>query len=381
MLKSFLASCNNYLDIFVLINSSIAIISLLVILFYYLYFFIRLRYFQSNSNLFNHPVSIIICARNELHNLQKNLPVILSQNYFDFEVIVVNDQSSDESAFFLDELSKKNKNLVIVDIDDFVSHREGKKFALTLGIKTAKHEHLLLTDADCMPRSKDWVKKMSSNFNDSNIILGYGSYETKKGLLNKMIRFDTFNVAQQYLSFALAGQAYMGVGRNLAYTKSLFFANKGFANHIHLPSGDDDLFVQEIAPKSSVTIEISEESHCTSEVMENWKDWIYQKRRHLSTSSFYNTKFKILLGLYPLSQLFFLLSIVNLFILEADILLIVILLVIRVVVSYIVNFKTMKRLNVFDMYWFHPLYEVLNLLIQGNFVLLNLFRQPKRWSK
>jgi glycosyltransferase involved in cell wall biosynthesis len=340
-----------------------------------------LRYLQSNSNSFNLPVSIIICARNELNNLQKNLPTILSQNYFNFEVIVVNDQSRDESAFFLNELSKKNKNLVIVDIDDFVTHREGKKFALTLGIKTAKHEHLLLTDADCMPRSKDWVKQMCSNFNDSNIILGYGSYERKKGLLNKIIRFDTFNVAQQYLSFALAGQVYMGVGRNLAYTKSLFFDNKGFANHIHLPSGDDDLFIQEIAPKSSVTIELSEESHSISEVMENWKDWIYQKRRHLSTSPLYKTKFKVLLGLYPLAQLLFLLSIVNLSILSADLLLIVFLLVIKLVVSYIVNYKTMKRLNVFDMYWFHPLYEVLHLLIQGNFVLLNLFMKPKRWSR
>ena len=224
MLKFFFAfwsSCVGFLE---LISLPLAIISLSILLFYYLYFFINLRFNKSKSPSFNQPISIIICAKNELDNLRKNLPIILAQDYSNFEVIVVNDQSSDESKFFLDELAKQNKHLVIVDIDDFVTHGLGKKFALTLGIKTAKHEYLLLTDADCMPNSKDWVKQISSNFNNAEIILGYGSYEKKKGLLNKIIRFDAFNLAQQYLSFALAGQTYMGVGRNLAYKKSLFFS-------------------------------------------------------------------------------------------------------------------------------------------------------------
>ena len=205
-----------------LISWPILIISLLILFWYYFYFFIRLHFLKLNHSLFNKPISIIICAKNEFDNLRKNLPSILAQNYFNFEVIVVNDQSSDQSAIFLEQLAAKNKHLVVVDIDDFVTHTAGKKFALTLGIKTAKHEYLLLTDADCLPNSKDWVKQMTSHFNNTDIILGYGSYKKRKGLLNKIIRFDTFNIAQQYFSFALAGQTYMGVGRNLAYKKSLF---------------------------------------------------------------------------------------------------------------------------------------------------------------
>ena len=155
------------------------------------------------------------------------------------------------------------------------------------------------------------------------------------------------------MSLPFAGQAYMGVGRNLAYKKSLFFDNKGFANHIHVPSGDDDLFIQEIAPESSLAIEICDASHTISDVIESWKDWIYQKRRHLSTAPFYKLKFKLLLGLYPSAQLLFFLSVITLFYLETDFFFICILLVVKLLVSYLVNYKTMKKLNVFDLYWFH----------------------------
>ena len=374
---------HKYMAFLEIIAYPLSIISLLVIIVYYLFIFIKLFFYNINKekDLFHKPISVIICAKNELHNLRKNLPIILAQNYFNFEVIVVNDQSSDESIFFLDELSKKNQHLVVVDIDDFVTHPPGKKFALTLGVKTAKNEHILLIDADCIPNSKDWVKQMSSNFNDADIILGYGAYENKSGLLNKIIRFDTFNVAQHYLSFALLDQTYMGVGRNLAYKKSLFFENKGFASHIHIASGDDDLFIQEISKKGTVAIEISENSHTVSEVIENWRDWFFQKRRHLSTSPLYKARFKFLLALFPVFQLLFLLSLVIIFVSTEDNSYIVILLAIKLLISYCINYRLMKRLNVFDLYWAHPLYEILHLLIQGNFVLLNLLNKPEKWSR
>ena len=217
----------------------------------------------------------------------------------------VESETIDGTKYFLDEQEKKYNNLIIVHIDNHVKHAIGKKFALTLGVKTAKHEHLLLTDADCLPNSSNWAKQMSSNFNNSEIVLGFGGYQKRKGLLNKIIRFDTFNVAKQYLSYALAGFTYMGVGRNMAYKKSLFFKNKGFAKHLHIPSGDDDLFIQEVANKDNVSVEIVADAHTTSTVIERWKDWSYQKRRHITTAPLYKTKFKILLAVYPYAQFFF----------------------------------------------------------------------------
>jgi len=274
----------------------IAVVSLNVLLFYYLFFFLKLNKKSISKLDFYKPISIIICAKNEADNLKKCLPKIFKQDYPEFEVVVVNDQSSDATESILKKFKKFYPKLVIVTIDEHIKHWPGKKFALTLGIKTAKHEYLLLTDADCLPNSSNWAKQMSSNFNNSEIVLGFGGYKKRKGLLNKIIRFDTFNVAKQYLSYALAGFTYMGVGRNMAYKKSLFFENKGFAKHLHIISGDDDLFIQEVSNNDNVSVEIVTNAHTTSTAIESWKDWIYQKRRHFTTAPLYKAKFKILLA-------------------------------------------------------------------------------------
>ena len=360
---------------------SLTLVSLGLLLFYYAYFFFKLNTYKASVSTFNEPISIIVCAKNEFQNLKDKLPAILNQDYPNYEVIVVNDQSVDDTTVLLKELGKKYHNLVVVTIEKHINKRPGKKLALTLGIKTAKHEHLLLTDADCLPNSKNWVMQMCRNFNSADIVLGYGGYEKKKGLLNKLIRFDTFNVAQQYLSYALAGQTYMGVGRNMAYKKSLFFENKGFANHLHIASGDDDLFIQEIATKNNVSIEINEQAHSTSAVIGKWGEWVYQKRRHITTAPLYKTKFKVLLALYPHAQFLFWTALLTLFLLKAPMQFCTILLGVKIFLSYIVNYKAMKALKVMDLYWIHPVYEIVYLCIQGIFVLLNIISKPKKWSR
>tara|TARA_B110000459_G_scaffold152775_1_gene166804 strand:+ start:74 stop:1174 length:1101 start_codon:yes stop_codon:yes gene_type:complete len=357
------------------------LVSLALILFYYTYFFFKLDTYKSSISTFSEPISIIVCAKNEFQNLKDKLPAILNQDYPNYEVILVNDQSVDDTAVLLKEFEKQYHNLVVVTIEKHINKRPGKKLALTLGIKTAKHEHLLMTDADCLPNSKNWAMKMCSNFNSADIVLGYGSYQKKKGLLNKLIRFDTYNVAQQYLSYALAGQTYMSVGRNVAYKKSLFFENKGFASHLHIASGDDDLFIQEIANKNNVSIEISEQAHTTSLVIEKWREWAYQKRRHITTAPFYKTKFKVLLTIYPYAQFLFWTALFLLFSLKTPLLFCTILLVLKIFLSYILNYKSMKALKVMDLYWIHPLYEIVYLFIQGIFVLLNIISKPKKWSE
>ena len=359
----------------------IAILSLNILLIYYLYFFIKLINLKQNNDIYNSPVSIIICAKNELENLKINLPKILNQDYLNFEVIVVDDQSIDGTAKLLKILQKKYSHLVVVSIEQHINHRRGKKFALTLGIKTAKYTHLLLTDADCQPISNQWVKKMCSNFHQSDIVLGYGFYEKKSGFLNKIIRYDTFNIAQQYMSYALRGYPYMGVGRNMAYKKSLFFENNGFGKHIQIPSGDDDLFIQDVANNKNVSVELSKESHTISKVIESWKSWIYQKRRHTTTAPLYKTKFKILLAIYPLSLALYWSTFILLIILKANLFILIILLAVKLVYTYTVNFKLMKKMKIFDLYWIHPIYEIFHIIIQGFFVLLNLFNQPKEWSR
>lgn len=356
------------------------LVSFVIQLIYHIYFHVNFTNYVEESLSFKKGVSVIICAKNEIKNLENNLPIILNQEYADYEVILVNDQSGDNSKYILKNMQIDNSKLVVVNIEDNVKQRAGKKFALTLGIKTAKYDHLLLTDADCLIRSKKWLSNMVNGFASKDIVLGYSNYEELPGLLNKLIRFDTFNIGLKYLSYALRGKTYMGVGRNLGYKKSLFFKNKGFASHIYLASGDDDLFIQEVATKENTHICINPEAHTVSESIRSWKAWIHQKRRHITTSVLYPSYLKIYLSIWPLSQLVFWISLFLLLFLENFLSYILIALLLKLIMSYVIHFKTMNQLKVKDLYLFHPFYELLHLISQVIFVLLNVQKKPKDWS-
>ena len=195
--------------------------------FYYLFFFLRLAIYKKpkKTGHVEHPVSVVICARDEANNLANTLPGVLVQEYSTtHEVVLVNDNSEDETKYLLDEFKKSFKNLNPVMLTQEAKMIAGKKFPLSMGIKSAKYEIVLLTDADCVPASEHWIQKMQDTYTDDvEIVLGYGAYHKQPGLLNKLIRFETFHTAIQYLSYAIAGTPYMGVGRNLSYKKNVFF--------------------------------------------------------------------------------------------------------------------------------------------------------------
>lgn len=279
-------------------------------LFYFIYFFSRLAFYREKENTSQsqqHPVSVIVCARDEDENIAKHLPGILVQAYPSTnEVIVVNDNSQDDSKYILSELQRTFKKLQIIELTQEAKHIPGKKFPLSIGIKEAKHEVLLLTDADCVPASEHWMFHMQDAFkNGIGVALGYGGYHKLPGLLNKLIRFETFHAAMQYLSYALAGLPYMGVGRNLAYRKSLFLQNKGFSALNHIPGGDDDLFINKVARAENTAVVLKPEAFTYSAPKTTWRQWVQQKFRHYTTAKYYRKKHKWLLGTYAASLFLF----------------------------------------------------------------------------
>jgi glycosyltransferase involved in cell wall biosynthesis len=272
--------------------------------------------FKSNTTTetpFLPKVSVIICAKNEGENLQKFLPSILSQNYPEYQVVVVNDCSEDNTEMILAHLKQKHTRLYYTTIPVDRQFHHGKKLALTIGVKAAIHDYLVLTDADCEIPSANWLHNMVQGFSspDKEMVLGFGGYQKKKGFLNFLVRYDSFYVALQYFGFALSKNPYMGVGRNLAYRKDLFTKNNGLKSHMHLASGDDDLFVQETATAKNTSIVIDHEAHTISVPPISFRNWRIQKGRHLSTTSRYKKSIKLELILDPLSrELFWALGIV-----------------------------------------------------------------------
>jgi len=350
---------------------------------YYLFVFSRLAFYKpgEKSQADDVPVSVIICAKNELKNLTEFLPRVLEQEYREFQVVVVNDCSWDESGKYLEEMEAKHPNLKIVTLNEQEKYRHGKKFALALGIKAAIHEHLLLTDADCMPASIHWIRGMVRNFKGkTEIVIGYGGYIKEAGFLNKWIRMDTVFNAMQYLSYALGNNAYMGVGRNLAYKKSLFFSNKGFASHYHIISGDDDLFINEVARRDNTTIEISPATFTCSRAKARVSDWLRQKKRHMSTSGNYRTQHKFMLGLFYLSQVLFYISFICLLILKLFSKVVVSAFIIRLLIQWIVAGRSMKKLGEMDLWWLVPVYDAIVILLYPALAISNMIFKNKTWK-
>jgi cellulose synthase/poly-beta-1,6-N-acetylglucosamine synthase-like glycosyltransferase len=276
-------------------------------LFYWLWFYLA-PHFYKPPEIENRKesVSVIICARNEAENLRNFLPSVLEQDYPSYEVIVVNDCSEDSSDDFLGELLMQYPHLKISSITKDPKFTHNKKFAQFIGIKAATNEILVFTDADCQPESEKWLSDMASNFdNKTDFVLGYGGYLQEKGLLNRYIRFDSMFIAMQYIGMALRKIPYMGVGRNLAYRRSLFFRNKGFGEHNHIISGDDDLFVNAHASWVNTKVEIRPGSHTRSVPSSNTAEFIKQKQRHFTTAKYYKTGHKILLFFEPFSRFLF----------------------------------------------------------------------------
>ncbi len=369
----------NWQEIIFILLCSITAIQI----FYYLFFFSRLAFFKNTTKDITqtHPVSVIICARDEAANLAKNLPGSLVQAYSTtHEIIVVNDNSFDDSKYLLEEFERDFKHLKIVELKQEAKMIPGKKFPLSIGIKTAKHEIVLLTDADCVPSSELWIEKIQESYDDSTeIVLGYGAYHKKKGLLNRLIRWETFHTALQYLSYALAGKPYMGVGRNLSYKKVIFFRHKGFSSFNHISSGDDDLFINIAATKNNTKINISPEAFTLSDSPSNWNQWIKQKRRHYSTAKYYKPLHKFLLGLYSLSHfLFFPILITAIVFYNWQLSLLVFF--IRFIIQIIILYPSMKKLNEKDLFPFFILLDLWMFFYYFIFSITLILKPRTSWK-
>lgn len=354
----------------------------LVNLCYYLGF-IRFAFSSSEKDISEgtFPVSVIICAKNEAENLRKFLPKILSQDHPDFEVVIINDASGDDTLEVMEDFQKKDSRVKIVDVQNNEAFWANKKYALTLGIKKAKKPYLLFTDADCEPGSDHWLSEMSAGFGDrKSIVLGYGGYFIEQGsLINKLIRFETLFTAVQYFSYANWGMPYMGVGRNLAFTAEEFYRQNGFAGHLHLRSGDDDLFVNAAATRQNTALCFSAAGITRSIPKQDLKSWFRQKRRHISVAGHYKKRHKFLLGVFYTTQLLFWILFLTLLFTNFWSLALAVLAV-RFLVQAMVFYNSGKKFGETDLFWLFPFLELFLIWAQLGIFIANLISKPTHWK-
>jgi glycosyltransferase involved in cell wall biosynthesis len=358
-------------------------LTLLVQLYYLWVAFGKLALRKQKAQINNNPqlpsVSVVICAHNEYLNLEKNLPEILAQDYHDFEVIVVNDCSDDGSDELLMDMARNDSRLKVIHLTQNLNFFQGKKFPLSVGIKSAHHEHLLLTDADCRPASEHWISTMMRRYTpEVEIVIGYSPYQRQKSLLNLLIRFETLQTGILYLSRALAGKPYMGVGRNLSYLRSVFMRNKGFTSHYSVASGDDDLFISQVANKRNTVVEYSPDAQTISRPKTSFSNWVRQKRRHLSSSHYYKTGVKLYLATYSASILVFYISVAAAF-WALPYYYATAALILRLTSQLIVFARAGKRLNDKFPPALIPPVELFFCIFTPILLVINRFVKPQKW--
>ncbi len=351
-------------------------------LIYYWSIYGKVAFFRQKNEFVrsDQGVSVIVCARDEYHNLKENLPLLLAQDYSQFEVVVVNHGSEDETNYLLRDLAEVHKNLKIVNVPQDLNFFTGKKFPLSIGIKSASYEILLFTDADCVPASNQWLRRMAANFTEgTEIVLGYGAYSKSKSLLNLLIRFDTTRIAMNYLGFARAGMPYMGVGRNMAYRKSLFYRQNGFISHYRIQSGDDDLFINKAATDRNTRIEIQAEALTISKPKTSLDQWIRQKRRHLQTGSYYKPVHKFVLGLFAFTQTLYWALAITLLVLWYQPYVVLGIIGLRLFTQLLVTGKVMKKLSETGFLLLVPFFELFLMIISPILAFANLLSKPVKW--
>lgn len=359
-------------------------IAVIVIQFlYYVVFFGKFSFAKPQTTTPKRvPISVIVCAKNEEENVTNFVPLLAAQNYPDYEIVLIDDASSDETLEVFEAFEKQYANVKLVKVENNEAFWGNKKFALTLGIKAAKNEYLLFTDADCYPKTTEWIKEMSAQFSkEKTIVLGYGAYERIKGsFLNKIIRFETLLTATQYFSWAKLGKPYMGVGRNMAYKREEFFKTNGFIEHMKIRSGDDDLFINEASNSKNTTICFTPESFTFSKPKTTFKDWFTQKRRHVATAKHYKAFDRMQLALFYCTQLLFIILPIVLLAFQFQWIIVTSLIGFRYLFAWLsLGFSAGKLKEKDVMYWF-PFIEIILIFTQLNVFITNTFSKPVHWK-
>jgi len=353
----------------------------LVQLFYFWGVFSALAFFKAKKQTDSFPpVSVVITANNQYNDLQKSLPSMLSQDYPDFEVVVVNDNSDDSSNELLEDFSKQYTNLKVVELKQSLNWFSGRKFPLSLGIKSATNNLILLTDPGCVPQSNGWIKAMTGSFtSNSEIVLGYSSYNTTSKI-NKWFRFTAFYDALLYLSMALRGLPFKGIGKNMGYSRELFYRNKGFSSHYVISAGDDELFVNRAANKHNVAVVVSEEGTIKQVKKMSFSSWLAGEKNRLKIRRFFNIRDRMLIRAFSFTSFAFYGLLVTLLFLGVPIFLVGFIFALRFISMMLISALAQKRLSEKKLILLSPIFEIFLILIDFFIWVLLFFNRKKKWS-
>ncbi|GHU65278.1 glycosyl transferase family 2 [Bacteroidia bacterium] len=333
------------------------------------------------------PVSVVVCVRKKCHNFNRFLSALLEQDYPEFEVIIVSDGISDSNKEILASFQNEYKNLYTTYIPEDTRNVSRKKLGLTLGIKAAKYDYLLFTEADGYVRTNQWISAMTRHFDGKkSIVLGFSAIvNSPKHFLSRYIAFDYFFSNLQMLASALFKRPYAGDGRSLAYEKRHFTEQKGFVRHRVLKRGEDDLFINDIATRKNTAVELSAESVVFTE-FGRFEDWKRMKSDRAITQSYYKRGSLTLQRLEFFSRLVFLICTVACFFVPYSYPFVILpgiaalLYIIRFLSELYVTSVTTAELQLKTFYFLLPVFDLIQIYMNLYFYLYRIFNKKENYT-
>ena len=288
---------------------SLGIVALLLLVYYFGLFgpFVFRKEKSRTSNEDLPPISIVITAHNEAHHLVESLPVILTQEYPDYEVVLVNDNSQDEIEQLALELNNRYHHLHYVNMGSSRSTMEGRKFPFAIGIQAASNPTVVFTNSSCIPSSPFWLQHIASKFvRQKEVVLAHTTYQSRGGLLNKWLHYDALVNSVRAFSYTLAKMPVLADSHNLAFKRHLFFDNKEkFFALSRLPFGEDNIFINQVANGKMCDVAVDPEAVIYQTPI-SFSDWLRNKRYELVSQSYYRALHRFVLQCYNwLSFLFY----------------------------------------------------------------------------
>lgn len=360
------------------------VILLLFQILYYLFIFGRTSFYKADKKTHQDQfpsVSVVICAKNDAYNLKTKLPTILEQEYPNFEVVVVNDDSLDDTSYVLRVLQEIYPNLNVITLKENINKFLGKKYPLSIGIRSAKNEIILLTESDTIPTSYNWISEMVKGFTkNKDIVIGYTKTESKNNFLNSLIQYESQTIAMNYLGHGLIKNPYMGLGRNLAFTKKMFFSVNGFIPLYNIQVGEHELFVNKFSTKKNTSVIISKDSINQSVPKERVEDWLLQKKKHYRIVSYFKLKDKIITSLIPSTTFLLYCLIVTSLVFGFPWEYGIIALFLKYTLQIIIYYKSSRVLQSQQIAFLAPIYEILFLPFNTIIKISALLTKKEKWK-
>lgn len=348
-------------------------------LFYQLVVFSKFAFMKDDHQKHSYPpVSVIICVKNEAEWLEKNLKAFLNQSYPTFEIVLVDDASADNSVDVMEAFAEKHTNIKIVKVDNVEAFWGNRKFALTLGIKAAKYEHLLFTSIQCQPKSNEWIASMSAQFSkEKTIVIGHSNFEKiKNSPLNTFYRFEKVLNSISTFGWTKFGWTYQGDGKNLAYSRSEFFKTRGFTDHMKIRLGEDILFINQATDSKNTTIAFESDSNIILPNPKRFSVWFNEKRRVQAAYLHIKLRDQWQLKLHNFSQILFLFLSIVMVLVYPDWEYVVGLIVLRYLVSWTVFGLCSNKLSEKELIIWFPFLEIGTIFIRLNMIFTNFFSKP-----